>query len=82
MVCAVGCGRLVRHEPIDGNPGHLSDYKANIHNKITAIPAPGSGDLGNTTATVNDLRRELSTSSETAEDKKIGRNARKQPIAV
>jgi predicted PurR-regulated permease PerM len=61
---------------------HLPDYKANIHNKIAAIRAPGNGGLEKATATVNDLSRELSAASETAEDKKIGTNAGKQPIAV
>jgi predicted PurR-regulated permease PerM len=61
---------------------HLPDYKANIHNKIVAIRTPGTGGLGRAAATVNDLSRELSTTSQTAEDKKLGRNAGKQPIAV
>jgi|SRR5580658_2237374 predicted PurR-regulated permease PerM len=61
---------------------HLPDYKTNIHDKIAALWAPGNGGLGKATATVNDLSRELSAASETAEDKKIGRNAGKQPIAV
>jgi predicted PurR-regulated permease PerM len=61
---------------------HLPDYKANIHNKIVAIRTPGTGGLGRAAATVNDLSRELSTTSETAEDRKLGRNAGKQPIAV
>jgi predicted PurR-regulated permease PerM len=38
--------------------------------------------LGKAAATVNDLSRELSATSETAEDRKLGRNAGKQPIAV
>jgi predicted PurR-regulated permease PerM len=61
---------------------HLPDYKANIRNKIVAIRTPGTGGLGRAAATVNDLSRELSTTSETAEDKKLGRNAGKQPVAV
>ena len=61
---------------------HLPDYKANIHDKIVAIRTPGAGGLGKAAATVNDLSRELSATSETAEDKKLGRNAGKQPIAV
>ena len=61
---------------------HLPDYQANIHNKIVAIRAPGSGGFGKATATVNDLSRELSAASDTAEDKKLGKNGGKQPIAV
>jgi predicted PurR-regulated permease PerM len=61
---------------------HLPDYKANIHNKIAAVRAPGSGSLGKATATVNDLSKELSSVSETAEDKKLGKNGGKQLIAV
>jgi predicted PurR-regulated permease PerM len=61
---------------------HLADYKTNIHDKIAALRAPGNGGLGKATATVNDLSRELSAASESAEDNKIGRNAGKQPIAV
>jgi predicted PurR-regulated permease PerM len=61
---------------------HLPDYKANIHDKIVAIRTPGAGGLGKAAATVNDLSKELSATSETAEDKKLGRNAGKQPIAV
>jgi predicted PurR-regulated permease PerM len=61
---------------------HLPDYKTNIRNKIAAVRAPGSGSLGKATATVNDLSKELSTASETAEDKKLGKNGGKQPIAV
>jgi predicted PurR-regulated permease PerM len=60
---------------------HLPDYKTNIHDKIVAIRTPGAGGLGKAAATVNDLSRELSATSETAEDRKLGRNA-KQPIAV
>ena len=61
---------------------HLPDYKTNIRNKIAAVRAPGSGSLGKATATVNDLSKELSTASETAEDKKLGKNGGKQTIAV
>jgi predicted PurR-regulated permease PerM len=61
---------------------HLPDYKANIHDKIVAIRTPGAGGLGKAAATVNDLSKELSATSETAEDKKLGRNAGKQPLAV
>jgi predicted PurR-regulated permease PerM len=61
---------------------HLADYKTNIHDKIAVLRAPGNGGLGKATATVNDLSRELSAASESAEDNKIGRNAGKQPIAV
>lgn len=59
---------------------HLPDHKTNIHNKIAAVRAPGSGSLGKATATVNDLSKELSSASGTA--KKLGKNGGKQPIAV
>jgi len=61
---------------------HLSDYRANIHNKIAAVRAPGSGGLGKATATVNDLSKELSTASETAGNKKLSQNRGKEPIPV
>ncbi|MGA7928245.1 MAG: AI-2E family transporter [Candidatus Sulfotelmatobacter sp.] len=79
LMAAVGWGVTNQLMAILNN---LPDYKANIHNNIAALRAPGNGGLGKATATVNDLSRELSTASETAEDKKIGRNAGKQPIAV
>jgi predicted PurR-regulated permease PerM len=60
---------------------HLPDYRANIHNKIEAIRAPGSGGLSKATATVNDLSKELSATSEKAGNKKL-QNAGKEPIPV
>jgi predicted PurR-regulated permease PerM len=61
---------------------HLSDYRANIHNKIEAVRAPGSGGLGKVTATVNDLSKELSIAFETAGNKKLSQNRGKEPIPV
>ena len=60
---------------------HLPDYRANIHNKIEALRAPGNGGLGKATATVNDLSKELASASETEGNKKI-QNGGKQPISV
>jgi predicted PurR-regulated permease PerM len=59
----------------------LPDYKANIHSKIEAIRAPGSGGLSKARATVNDLSKELSAASETEANKKLP-NGGKQPISV
>jgi predicted PurR-regulated permease PerM len=41
-----------------------------------------SGGLGKATATVNDLSKELSAASETAGNKKLGKNGGREPIAV
>ncbi len=60
----------------------LSDYKANIHNKIEAVRAPREGGLSKATATVNDLGRELSAASDTAENKNLAKNGKATPIAV
>jgi predicted PurR-regulated permease PerM len=60
---------------------HLPDYKANIHSKIQAIRAPGSGGFSKARATVNDLSKELSAASETEANKKLP-NGGKQPITV
>jgi len=60
---------------------HLPDYKANIHSKIQAISAPGSGGFSKARATVNDLSKELSAASETEANKKLP-NGGKQPITV
>jgi predicted PurR-regulated permease PerM len=59
----------------------LPDYKANIHSKIEAIRAPGSGGLSKARATVNDLSKELTSTSETEGNKKL-QNGGKQPISV
>lgn len=59
----------------------LPDYKANIHSKIEAIRAPGSGGLSKARATVNDLSKELTSASETEGNKKL-QNGGKQPISV
>jgi predicted PurR-regulated permease PerM len=59
----------------------LPDYKANIHSKIEAIRAPGSGGLSKARATVNDLSKELTSASETEATKKLP-NGGKQPISV
>jgi predicted PurR-regulated permease PerM len=61
---------------------HLPDYRANIHNKIEALRAPAIGGLGKATATVNDLSKELSAASETAGNKKLGKNGGREPIPV
>ena len=60
----------------------LSDYKANIHNKIQAVRAPSAGGLSKATATVNDLGKELSAASDTAENKNLAKNGKPAPIAV
>src|ERR1700722_12231036 len=59
----------------------LPDYKANIHNKIEAIRAPGSGGFSKARATVNDLSKELTSASETEGNKKL-QNRGKQQISV
>jgi predicted PurR-regulated permease PerM len=59
----------------------LPDYKANIHNKIEAISAPGTGGFSKARATVNDLSKELTSASETEGNKKLP-NGGKQPISV
>jgi predicted PurR-regulated permease PerM len=61
---------------------HLSDYKANIHNKVQAIRAPRTGGLSKATATVNDLGKELSAASDTAENKNLAKSGKTAPIAV
>ena len=55
----------------------LPDYRANIHDKIEALRPPRGSGLSKATATVNDLSKELSPTSETA-----GNNRGKEPIAV
>src|ERR1700730_3383957 len=55
----------------------LPDYRANIHDKIEAFRPPRSSGLSKATATVNDLSKELSPTSETA-----GNDRGKEPIAV
>ncbi len=61
---------------------HLPDYRANIHQKIEAVRAPGTGGLGKATASVNDLSKELSAASETAENKKLAKGGKSDPIPV
>jgi predicted PurR-regulated permease PerM len=61
---------------------HLSDYKANIHSKVQAIHAPRTSGLSKATATVNDLGKELSAASDTAENKNLAKNGKPAPIAV
>ena len=58
--------------------GHLPDYRANIHNKIEAIRRGRNVGLSKATATVDVLNKELSAASDTASNKKGGR----EPIAV
>jgi predicted PurR-regulated permease PerM len=61
----------------------LPDYKANIHDKMEVLRGSASGGLGKATATVNDLSKELSASSEAAEGKKSNRtNGNKEPLSV
>jgi predicted PurR-regulated permease PerM len=61
----------------------LSDYQANIHEKMEVLRGSAGGGLGKATATVNDLSKELSASSETAESKKSNRmNGTKEPLSV
>jgi len=55
----------------------LPDYRANIHNKIEALRPPRGSGLSKATATVHDLSKELSPTSETA-----GNDRGKEPIAV
>jgi predicted PurR-regulated permease PerM len=55
----------------------LPDYRANIHDKIEALRPPRGSGLSKATATVNDLSKELSPTSETA-----GNDRGKEPIAV
>ena len=61
---------------------HLPDYRANIHDKIVAVRAPATGDLGKATDTVNDLSKELSAASEAAGSKKLDKKGAREPIAV
>ncbi len=61
---------------------HLPDYRANIHDKIIAIRAPATGDLGKATDTVNDLSKELSAAPDPAGSKKLDKKGAREPIAV
>jgi predicted PurR-regulated permease PerM len=61
---------------------HLPDYRANIHDKVVAVRAPATGDLGKATDTVNDLSKELSAASEAAGSKKLDKMGARKPIAV
>ncbi len=65
-----------------GIVGHLGDYQANIHDKIESISSPASESFNKATATVNDLRKEFSSASEQAANKKLGRSSSREPIAV
>jgi len=58
----------------------LPDYSENIHNKIEALRSPAQGELGKATATVDQVSKELSAASQTAEKDKLGKT--KQPIPV
>lgn len=78
MLAAVGWGMTNQLMEI---LSHLSDYKANIHDKIEAVRAPGSGGLGKATETVNDLSKEISSASQTAENKNLVKG-RAAPIPV
>ncbi len=60
----------------------LPDYKENVHEKIELLRSPANGRLGKATATVNDLTKDLSTASETAQTNKVAKNGPKQPIPV
>ena len=61
----------------------VSDYRANIHNKIVVLRQSRGSSLTRATATVNDLSQELSAASEAAAaNKNAGKNAKAQPIAV
>ena len=68
MLAAVGWGMTNQLMEI---LSHLSDYKANIHDKIEAVRAPGNSGLGKATETVNDLSKELSSASQTADNKNL-----------
>ena len=78
MLAAVGWGMTDQLMEIFS---HLSDYKENIHEKIEAVRAPGSGGLGKATQTVNDLSKEISSVSETAENKNVAKG-KAAPIPV
>lgn len=60
----------------------VPDYQANIHDKVEALRSPSNSGLSKATATVNDLSKELSTTSESAASKKAGKNNGKEPLAV
>jgi predicted PurR-regulated permease PerM len=60
----------------------LPDYSVNIHHKIDAFRSPAQGGLGKATATVNQVSKELSAASETAENEKLGKGQNRQPIPV
>jgi len=78
MLAAVGWGMTNQLMEI---LSHLSDYKANIHNKVEALRSPSSGGFGKATQTVNDLSKELSSASETAENKNLAKG-KGAPIPV
>jgi predicted PurR-regulated permease PerM len=60
---------------------HMPDYRANIHRKIEAVRSPGTGGFSKATATVNDLSKELSAASDTAENQSL-KKGKAEPIAV
>lgn len=60
----------------------LPDYKENIHEKVELLRSPSNGRLGKATATVNDLTKDLSAASESAQKNKVAKNGPKQPIPV
>jgi predicted PurR-regulated permease PerM len=60
----------------------VPDYRANIHDKIVLLRESRDNSLTRATTTVNDLGKELSAASETAANKKAGKNSATPPIAV
>jgi predicted PurR-regulated permease PerM len=61
----------------------LPDYQENIHEKLEALRSPANSGLSKATATVNDLSKELSTTSESAASKKAGKSSGgREPLAV
>jgi predicted PurR-regulated permease PerM len=57
-----GIGWVVAGQLLD-IPGHIRDYKANLEETFRSLRAPAAGALGQATATVRELNKELAAAT-------------------
>jgi predicted PurR-regulated permease PerM len=86
VVCfalTAGLGWMVAGQLLDIT-GHIRDYKANLEETFRSLRRPASGALGQATATVRELNKELATApGQTPNDAKgTARPARPVPVQV
>jgi predicted PurR-regulated permease PerM len=78
-----GLGWMVAGQLLDIT-GHIRDYKANLEETFRSLRRPASGALGQATATVRELNKELAAApGQTPNDAKgVARPARPVPVQV